>query len=45
MLFLQMGLTFTGSAGLAPWYIKPVIEGFVSKVKVSFSLGFGIRFG
>jgi hypothetical protein len=34
-MFLQMGITFTGSASMAPWYIKPVIDGFVGKVKVS----------
>ena len=34
MLFLQMGLTFVGSASMAPWYIKPVIDAFTSKVKV-----------
>jgi hypothetical protein len=34
-MFLQMGITFTGSASMAPWYIKPIIDGFVGKVKVS----------
>ena len=35
-LFLQMGITFTGSASMAPWYIKPVIDGFVGKVKAGY---------
>jgi hypothetical protein len=34
-MFLQMGITFVGSASMAPWYIKPIIDGFVGKVKVS----------
>jgi hypothetical protein len=35
MLFLQMGITLTGAGGMAPWYVKPVIDGFVGKIKVS----------
>jgi hypothetical protein len=34
MLFLQMGITLVGAGGMAPWYVKPVIDGFVGKIKV-----------
>lgn len=35
MTFLQMGITLVGAGGMAPWYVKPVIDGFVGKIKVS----------
>jgi hypothetical protein len=35
MLFLQMGITLTGSVQFVPWYVKPIIDGFVGKIKVS----------
>jgi uncharacterized protein YegJ (DUF2314 family) len=35
MLYLQMGLVFTGSAKNAPWLVSGIIQGFANKVKVS----------
>jgi hypothetical protein len=34
MLFMQQITTFDASANMAPWYIKPVISGFVGQIKV-----------
>jgi hypothetical protein len=34
MLFLQMALVFVISGQQAPWFVKPVIQGFVNTVKV-----------
>jgi hypothetical protein len=34
MLFLQMALVFVISGQQAPWFVKPVITGFVNTVKV-----------
>jgi hypothetical protein len=35
MLFMQMSLVFVISGQQAPWFVKPVINGFVNTVKVN----------
>ncbi|KAJ9104774.1 hypothetical protein QFC19_003915 [Naganishia cerealis] len=39
MLFMQMALVFVISGQQAPWYVKPVISGFVNTVKMESELG------
>ncbi|KAJ9125112.1 hypothetical protein QFC22_000065 [Naganishia vaughanmartiniae] len=36
MLFMQMSLVFVISGQQAPWFVKPVISGFVSTVKATY---------
>ncbi|KAI5454752.1 hypothetical protein NCC49_003637 [Naganishia albida] len=36
MLFLQMALVFVISGQQAPWFVKPVIQGFVNTVKSTY---------